>query len=95
MFKTKKKTVGIRIPNHKIPKVLVNKIGNPILSTSVHDEDTIMASDHIVDVGPGAGDLGGAIVYTGEPNGIKKNKLWKFIKKNHYLSLSRFIWIEE
>ena len=37
-----KKTVGIRIPNHKIPQVLVNEIGNPILSTSVHDEDTIM-----------------------------------------------------
>jgi tRNA threonylcarbamoyl adenosine modification protein (Sua5/YciO/YrdC/YwlC family) len=42
LFKTKKKTVGIRIPNHNIPKVLVNEIGNPILSTSVHDEDTIM-----------------------------------------------------
>ena len=42
MFKTKKKTVGIRIPNHKIPQVLVNKMGNPILSTSVHDQDTIM-----------------------------------------------------
>ena len=42
LFKTKKKTVGIRIPNHNIPQVLVNEIGNPILSTSVHDEDTIM-----------------------------------------------------
>ena len=42
MFKTKKKTVGIRIPNHKIPQVLVNKMGNPILSTSVHDQDTII-----------------------------------------------------
>ena len=41
-FKTKKKTVGIRIPNHNIPQILVNEIGNPILSTSVHDEDTIM-----------------------------------------------------
>ena len=42
LFKTKKKTVGIRIPNHNIPQTLVNQIGNPILSTSVHDEDTIM-----------------------------------------------------
>ena len=42
LFKTKKKTVGIRIPNHNIPQILVNEIGNPILSTSVHDEDTIM-----------------------------------------------------
>ena len=31
-----------------------------------HDEDTILASDYIVDVGPGAGDLGGEIVYAGE-----------------------------
>ena len=41
-LKPKKKTVGIRIPNHNIPQVLVNETGNPILSTSVHDEDTIM-----------------------------------------------------
>ena len=42
LFKTKKKTVGIRIPNHNIPQTLVDQIGNPILSTSVHDEDTMM-----------------------------------------------------
>ena len=42
LFKTKKKTIGIRIPNHNIPITLVNQIGNPILTTSVHDEDTMM-----------------------------------------------------
>lgn len=41
LFKSKKKTVGIRIPNHKIPIELVNTLGNPILSSSVHDKDTI------------------------------------------------------
>ena len=37
-----KKTVGIKIPNHNIPKILVNETGNPILSTSIHYEETIM-----------------------------------------------------
>ena len=39
LFKIKKKTIGIRIPNHNIPKMLVNELGNPILSSSVHDDD--------------------------------------------------------
>mgnify|MGYP001401875146 FL=1 len=39
LFKIKKKTIGIRIPNHNIPKMLVNQLGNPILSSSVHDDD--------------------------------------------------------
>lgn len=41
LFKSKKKTVGIRMPNHKIPIELVNKLGNPIVSSSVHDDDII------------------------------------------------------
>ena len=32
-----------------------------------HDEDTIAAADHLIDLGPGAGRLGGQIVYQGEP----------------------------
>ncbi|MEO7100776.1 MAG: excinuclease ABC subunit UvrA [Luteolibacter sp.] len=32
-----------------------------------HDEDTIAAADHLIDLGPGAGRLGGEIVYQGEP----------------------------
>lgn len=35
LFKIKKKTVGIRVPNHKIPIQLVKEIGNPLLSTSL------------------------------------------------------------
>ena len=41
LFKSKKKTVGIRIPDHNIPIELVNMLGNPILSSSVHDKDSI------------------------------------------------------
>src|SRR5688572_3536448 len=37
-----KKTVGIRIPNHNIPIALVAALGNPIITSSVKDEDTIV-----------------------------------------------------
>jgi tRNA threonylcarbamoyl adenosine modification protein (Sua5/YciO/YrdC/YwlC family) len=37
-----KKTVGIRIPNHNIPIALVAELGNPIITSSVKDEDTIV-----------------------------------------------------
>ena len=61
--------------NDKLLKTLkdLRGLGNTVIVVE-HDEDTILASDHIVDVGPGAGDLGGKIVYSGEPIGIKENK---------------------
>jgi tRNA threonylcarbamoyl adenosine modification protein (Sua5/YciO/YrdC/YwlC family) len=37
-----KKTVGIRVPNHGIPRAIVEELGQPILSTSIHDEDEII-----------------------------------------------------
>ena len=41
-FKGKKKTVGIRIPDNNIVREIVSELGNPILSTSIHDEDEIL-----------------------------------------------------
>jgi tRNA threonylcarbamoyl adenosine modification protein (Sua5/YciO/YrdC/YwlC family) len=38
----KKKTVGIRIPENDISLLLVKELGNPIISTSIHDEDEII-----------------------------------------------------
>lgn len=38
----KKKTVGIRVPDNNIARVLVEQLGNPIVSTSIHDEDDII-----------------------------------------------------
>ncbi|EAR01479.1 L-threonylcarbamoyladenylate synthase [Maribacter sp. HTCC2170] len=38
----KKKTIGIRVPNNSIPKTLVQELGNPIVSTSIHDEDEVL-----------------------------------------------------
>ncbi|AMQ56015.1 L-threonylcarbamoyladenylate synthase [Algoriphagus sanaruensis] len=37
-----KKTVGIRVPNHRVPQAIVEELGQPILSTSIRDEDEII-----------------------------------------------------
>ena len=37
-----KKTVGIRIPDNNIIRELVKKLGNPIVSTSIYDEDDLL-----------------------------------------------------
>ncbi|MDB4583619.1 L-threonylcarbamoyladenylate synthase [Draconibacterium sp.] len=41
-FKGKKKTVGIRIPDNNIIREIVLELGNPILSTSIHNDDEIL-----------------------------------------------------
>jgi tRNA threonylcarbamoyl adenosine modification protein (Sua5/YciO/YrdC/YwlC family) len=41
-FKGKKKTVGVRIPDNSIILEIVRSLGNPIMSTSIHDEDEIV-----------------------------------------------------
>ena len=41
-FKGKKKTVGVRIPNNSIIMEIVRELGNPIMSTSIHDDDEII-----------------------------------------------------
>jgi len=42
LFTTKKKTIGIRVPANDIARALVLKLGNPIVSTSVHDDDEVL-----------------------------------------------------
>ncbi len=42
IFQSKKKTVGIRVPNNEIVKQIVELLGNPIISTSVHDDDEVI-----------------------------------------------------
>lgn len=39
IFQSKKKTVGIRVPDNTIVRAIVKELGNPIVSTSVHDAD--------------------------------------------------------
>ena len=42
LFKSKKKTIGIRVPNNNIARTIVQELGNPLISTSVHDDDEIL-----------------------------------------------------
>jgi tRNA threonylcarbamoyl adenosine modification protein (Sua5/YciO/YrdC/YwlC family) len=38
----KKKEVGIRVPNNSIVQAIVRELGNPIISTSIKDEDEVI-----------------------------------------------------
>lgn len=40
---TKRKTVGVRVTDHAIAQQLVTRLGHPMITTSVHDEDEIVA----------------------------------------------------
>lgn len=42
LLSSKKKTVGIRIPNNNIVREIVRELGNPIVTTSIRDEDEII-----------------------------------------------------
>jgi len=42
ILKSKKKTIGIRIPDNNIAREIVRQLGNPIMSTSIHDTDKII-----------------------------------------------------
>ena len=42
LFQNKKKSIGIRIPVHPIPIEIVRMLGNPMVSASIHADDTII-----------------------------------------------------
>ncbi len=48
-------------------------LGNTVLVVE-HDEETILASDYIIDMGPGAGMKGGHVVFAGTPKALLKDK---------------------
>jgi len=61
--------------NHKLIQTLrdLRDLGNTVIVVE-HDEDTILAADYVVDIGPGAGEHGGEVVAVGTPLEIKKNR---------------------
>lgn len=80
-YKTKKKTVGIRIPNNNIAIELVKKLGHPFMTTSLHHEDEILdymtdpelihenyehLVDHVIDGGYGNNEASTVIDCTGD-----------------------------
>lgn len=42
ILNSNKKTIGIRVPDHPIPRLLVKELGQPILTTSIRDEDDVI-----------------------------------------------------
>lgn len=86
----KKKTVGIRVPNNNISRALVEELGNPIVSTSIRDDDDILEYttdpelihekwDNLVDVvidGGYGGNVASTIidVSSGEPELVREGK---------------------
>jgi len=42
LLNSAKKTVGVRVPNHNIPRTIVQQLGFPIITTSIRDEDEII-----------------------------------------------------
>ena len=85
----KKKTVGIRIPNNNIIRTLVAELGNPIVSTSIRDEDDVLEYttdpelifekwqglvDIVIDGGYGDNEPSTVIDLTEEPSVIREGK---------------------
>ena len=85
-----KKTVGIRVPDHPIPQLIVEKLGHPIASTSIKDDDEVIEYstdpeliaekyDHLVDIviGSGYGDNVASTIVdltNGEPEILREGK---------------------
>jgi len=60
--------------NRRLIETLIRlrDLGNTVLVVE-HDEDTIAVADHVVDIGPGAGEHGGGVVYSGGYKGLLKS----------------------
>jgi len=67
-------------------------IGNTLIVIE-HDEETMRAADYLVDIGPGAGKLGGEIVAAGTPEDVLKNKnslTVKYLRKELAIDIPKF-----
>jgi excinuclease ABC subunit A len=62
--------------NDRLIKLLHNlrDIGNTVLVVE-HDEEMMRAADHLLDIGPAAGELGGQLIYEGDFKGLIENSL--------------------
>src|SRR5262245_10852838 len=61
--------------NRKLLNTLLamRDLGNTVIVVE-HDEETILASDHVIDLGPGAGELGGEVVAQGTPGEVADDR---------------------
>jgi excinuclease ABC subunit A len=64
-------------------------LGNTVLVVE-HDEETIHASDHVIDMGPGAGIRGGEVVFSGTPKALlneKKSLTGQYLSGRKYIEV--------
>jgi tRNA threonylcarbamoyl adenosine modification protein (Sua5/YciO/YrdC/YwlC family) len=89
-FPGNRKTIGIRVPDHPIPRAIVEELGCPIITTSLHDNDEMMEyptdpaviydgwqdkADIVIDSGPGGLTASTVVdVTSGEPVIIREGK---------------------
>ena len=69
-------SIGLHpIDNQRLIRTLtqLRDLGNTVLVVE-HDEAMMMAADHLIDIGPGAGEFGGEIVAVGTPEQVKKKR---------------------
>jgi tRNA threonylcarbamoyl adenosine modification protein (Sua5/YciO/YrdC/YwlC family) len=90
LFQSRKKTVGIRVPDHPIPLEIVRRLGHPIMTTSVLDDDEVIEYttnpelihdkfkkqvDIVIDGGPGGNVPSTVVDCTGsEPEILRQGK---------------------
>lgn len=90
LFKNRKKTVGIRIPDNRIVLELVRELGRPIITTSIHDPDEVIEyttdpeliyekyrdfADAVIDGGFGKNEASTVVDCTGEEIVIERQGL--------------------
>jgi tRNA threonylcarbamoyl adenosine modification protein (Sua5/YciO/YrdC/YwlC family) len=90
LFQNSKRTVGIRVPDHAVPRALVDALGHALVVTSVHDSDEVIeyttdpslieermgaAVDLVVDSGIGGIEPSTVIdLTTGSPDIVREGK---------------------
>src|SRR5258708_4917813 len=68
-------SIGLHQPdNRRLIETLrrLRDLGNTVLVVE-HDEETIRAADHVVDFGPGAGHMGGRVIFSGTPEELTQH----------------------
>lgn len=79
--------------NDRLIKTLksMRDLGNTLIVVE-HDEDTMWAADHLIDIGPGAGIHGGKLVAQGTPEEVAKNKnslTGKYLSGKEFIELPK------
>ncbi|WP_391591506.1 Excinuclease ABC subunit A [[Mycoplasma] cavipharyngis] len=80
--------------NYRLIKTLkkMRDLGNTIIVVE-HDEETMLASDYLIDIGPGAGTYGGKVVAADKPEGVMNNSesiTGKYLSKKMEIAVPKF-----